>query len=102
MSYGLGLGGFAILVLDISYRKKPLFIAVFTKSCKLTVLLGCFDLFHSFGLQVLGFIFSSIAITNLLASKRVSRLGKTTEIDNIVSLKFRRYTYRLIPIPRYY
>ena len=36
------------------------------------------------------FVFSSIAITNLLASKRVSRLGKATIIpkfDNIVSLK---------------
>ena len=45
----LGLGGIAILVLDISYRKKTailLFIAVFIKTCGLTVLLKSFDLFH--------------------------------------------------------
>ena len=34
----LGLGGIAILVFDIIYRG-------FYKTCGLTVLLGCFDLF---------------------------------------------------------
>ena len=33
----IGLGGIAILVLDISYKKY--------KTCGLTVLFGCFDLF---------------------------------------------------------
>ena len=55
---GLGLGGIAILVLDISDRKKIailLFIAVFTKTCELTVLLESFDLFTDLALQVPGF-----------------------------------------------
>ena len=45
----VGLGGIVILVLDISYREKTailLFIAVFIKTCGLTVLLESFDLFH--------------------------------------------------------
>ena len=45
----LGLGGFAILVLDIIVQKKTtilLFIAVFTKTYGLTVLLESFYLFH--------------------------------------------------------
>ena len=54
----IGLGGIAILVLDISDRKKTailLFIAVFTKTCELTVLLESFDLFTDLALQVPGF-----------------------------------------------
>ena len=54
----VGLGGIAILVLDISDRKKTailLFIAVFTKTCELTVLLESFDLFTDLALQIPGF-----------------------------------------------
>ena len=56
--YYLGLGGIAILVFDISDRKKIailLFIAIFTKTCELTVLLESFDLFTDLALQVPGF-----------------------------------------------
>ena len=56
--YGVGMGGIAILVLDISDRKKTailLFIAVFTKTCELTVLLESLDLFTDLALQVPGF-----------------------------------------------
>ena len=52
-----------------------LFIMVFTKACGLTVLLGCFDLFQLIWFcKYQAFVFSSIAITNLLASKGVSAL----------------------------
>ena len=42
----LGLGGIAILVLDISYKKTRdiTIYRGFYKTCGLTVLLGCFDL----------------------------------------------------------
>ena len=46
----VGLVGIA-KVLDIFYRKNcdiTIFFAVYTKTCGLTVLLLCFDLFHQF------------------------------------------------------
>ena len=55
LSLLVGLGGIAILVLDISYRKKRDIAAVFTKTCELTVQLESFDLFTDLALQVPGF-----------------------------------------------
>ena len=42
---------------------------IFTKTCGLTVLLGCFDFFIDFVCKYQTFVFSNIAITILLASK---------------------------------
>ena len=57
-------------------------------------------------LQVPGLFlqYSSIAITNLLASEEFLDIVNrdNTESDYIISLKFRRYTHPLILIPRYY
>ena len=61
----LGLGGIAILEFDISYRDITVYRG-FYKTCGLTVLLGCFDLFIDLVLLVPDFC---IAITILLASK---------------------------------
>ena len=75
------------------------------RSCGLTVLLECFNLFV-YNYQV--FIFSSVAIINLLASKElldtVKPYHNNAKSDNIASLiqKFRRYTYRLILRSWYY
>ena len=87
----VGLGSIAILVLDISDRKKTailLFIAVFTKTCELTFLLESFDLFTDLALQISGFClqycsYYSHSITNL-ASKRVFRHGKTVIIPKAI------------------
>ena len=63
-----------ILLLDISFIKKTAILLYiycqFSKACKLTVLLGCFNLFHQLGFASTRFGFSGIAITNLLASKK--------------------------------
>ena len=70
-----GLGGIAILALEILHRKLVilLFIVVFTKACKLTVLLRCFYLFHQFG----------FASTRLLPSVRSYYLASKEFLDKI-------------------
>ena len=79
-----GLGGIAILVLDISYRKIP-YLSQFLQK---PVLLGCFNLFMLIWFcKYQAFVFSGIAITNLFASKEFSRHGKTAIIPKaIISL----------------
>jgi len=91
-THTLGLGGIAILVLKISYRKNC-DLTSFTKNLWVDCSIRVF----------LSFVFRSIAITNLLASKEFLDMPDNTENDNIVSLKFRQYTYHLISItPRYH
>ena len=66
------LGGIEILALNISYRKNRdiTIYHAFTKGCGLTVLLGCFNLFHWFGFATTRLLYSVIQlITNLLATQ---------------------------------
>ena len=82
----LGLGGTAILVLDISCRKAAIYQGSY-KSRWIDYSIRVFQSFSSIWFcKYWAFVFSNLAITYLLASKRVSRHGKTSIILNTITL----------------